>query len=330
MSAPDLKGRRRAATRHWLGLSTGVALVFALVVLGGSGELDRLLKLEPLPVALALLVNLCLNALVAIRWGILLNAVAGRRVARYRDYFHYFVVARLLGLFLPKDVTDIGGRALYVQRLHRARLAEAGLSLLFDRGLDLLVAGASLAATLPHWLGLVDESTGLGLLGATLLAVALTLLLTHRAWSAIGLRWVEAVRRLVARWRRHPAPEPLPRDVLPGAVLALALLVSLAKFALSALRVWLVLWALGLHLPLEVTLLANPIGQASYALAVTPGGLGIFEAGWFGILVTVGLTAAAASALVVAQRLLITLGDAAALAVSVALRGKRQRHMPGE
>jgi uncharacterized membrane protein YbhN (UPF0104 family) len=297
-----------------------VALLFAVVALGGSQELGRLERLQPLPVALAFFVNLSLNALVAVRWGLLLNAVAGRRVARYRDYFHYFVLGRLLGLFLPKDLTDIGGRALYVRRLHRAGLAEAGVSLLFDRGLDLLVAGASLVAVLWYWLGFMDDVSGLALLGAVGVSLGLVLTIAHRSLTVAAWRGFDAVRRVVTRLRHLPPPDPLPHHALSGPVLLLAFLASLAKFGLSTLRVWLFLWALGLHLPLAVTVLANPVGQASYALAVTPGGLGIFEAGWFGILVAAGLTTAAASTLVVAQRILITAMDAAALGLSLALR----------
>jgi uncharacterized membrane protein YbhN (UPF0104 family) len=93
----------------------------------------------------------------------------------------------------------------------------------------------------------------------------------------------------------------------------------LAKFVFTAGR--LILFAITLNIPISpsLILLGTPIGQLTYLFAFTPGGLGIFEAGWIGILKLANVKTDYAMAFVVGQRVLtvITIGILALLSQAV-------------
>jgi uncharacterized membrane protein YbhN (UPF0104 family) len=81
-------------------------------------------------------------------------------------------------------------------------------------------------------------------------------------------------------------------------------LFSLFKFGCTTGR--LVLFALTLNVPISPTLilLGTPVAQLTYLFAFTPGGLGIFEAGWLAILILGGVSWDHAMIFVVGQRIL--------------------------
>lgn len=83
-----------------------------------------------------------------------------------------------------------------------------------------------------------------------------------------------------------------------------AYLFSVTKFGCTAGRM--VFFAVALSVPISPMLivLCTPVGQLTYLFAFTPGGLGIFEAGWIGILSLGGVGTGHAMTFVVGQRIL--------------------------
>ena len=310
---PDDRPPAPAFARHVLLLSVGLGLIAGIVALGSVQSLERLGDLEPVPTILAFAATLGLTGAVAARWRILADALAGRIAARWRHFHHYFIVSRLLGFVLPKDVTDLASRTLCLARLHRVPIAPAGASVVFDRLFDLTVAGIMFVATLPYWLGWISAASGIVVMAASALSVGLAWFVLHRAIMAIPIRAVNLASRMIARLRHHLPADSLSADALDRDVTFRAYAISLVKFSLTAGRMVLFCAALGLDIDPWLVVLATPAGQMAYALAFTPGGLGIFEAGWFGVLRHAGVDAASAAAFVVGQRVL-TLAMIGALA----------------
>ncbi len=304
-----------AFARHALLLLVGLGLIAGIVVLGSAESLERFGRLEAVPAVLAFAATVGLTAAVATRWRLLADALAGRAAARWRQYYHYFVVSRLLGFVLPKDVTDLGSRTLCLTRFHRVPLVSAGASVLLDRLFDLGVAGMMLAAASLYWLGWVSAAHGIMGMAAAAVAVGVALHLWHRPVAAAAIDALGSASRMIAKLRRRTPPDGLPPDTLDRNVVLRAFAISVAKFSLTAIRMVLFCAALGLDVDPWLVILATPVGQLAYALAFTPGGLGIFEAGWFGILRYAGVTAPDAAAFAVGQRVLtlVMIGALAAL-----------------
>ena len=305
-----------AFARHALLLCVGLGLITAIVILGSTQSLARLGQLEPAPTILAFVVTVALTAAVTSRWRILTNALAGRAAAHWRQYYHYFIISRLLGFVLPKDVTDLGSRALCLKRFHRMPLASAGSSVLFDRLFDLRMAGMMLVAVAPFWLGWISAAQGIMTMAAMVMAIGVALLALHQTVVAIPISAMNAAAQVVSRLRRRTPPNRLSTNTLDRNVVLCAYAISVMKFALTAARMVFFCAALGLDVSPWLVVLATPVGQLAYVLAFTPGGLGIFELGWFGILRYAEVTALDAATFVVGQRVLTLLMVGALAALS--------------
>jgi uncharacterized membrane protein YbhN (UPF0104 family) len=73
------------------------------------------------------------------------------------------------------------------------------------------------------------------------------------------------------------------------------------------LRLQILAYALGAMIPIEIILIVMVVFQLSWLLAVTPGGIGIAEWGWVGILVRYGFNASDAALLSIAFRIYLVI-----------------------
>jgi len=298
----------RGLVEHLFLLGVGLALFGLLIHLGGVESLRQLVHLRPIPLIAALLVTLGINVAIAWRWGTLANALGGDQVAAWPDYFHYFIVGRALGFVLPKDIMDLGSRTVWLNQFHSLALPKASASVILDRLSDLLTILIFLLAALPFWLGLVQAPLGIGLMLGMAILFGGLLFVAHSPLVAGAVWLLNRGLRLVnqAPWLRKRSLETLDISGLDRSLVLRVYLLGLVKFGFTAAR--LVFFAMALSLPISpaLILLGTPLGQLSYLFAFTPGGLGIFEAGWFAILALGGVATEHATAFVVGQRLLTT------------------------
>ncbi len=299
----------KSLIKHLFSLGSGLFLLGLLVFIGGTESLNQLAHMHALPLAGALLTTIGINVSIAGRWGMLANTLAGRRVASWLDYYHYFIISRAMGFVLPKDVTDLGSRTAALNQVHGMSLTQAGASVLFDRLADLLSLCIFLAATLPYWLGIASAQTTFVLMGVFPLVVGVAVVLAHRQFIAATI-WL--FNSLLGLFRyipvlRRRSPKRLEATALDRPTVIGVYLWSLLKFGFTAARMVCFALAIGVPIPAALLILGTPPGQLSYLFAFTPGGLGIFEAGWFAILSVAGVASEHVTAYVVGQRLLTLL-----------------------
>jgi uncharacterized membrane protein YbhN (UPF0104 family) len=211
------------------------------------------------------------------RWHVLLAPVA--RLGRLRLYW-YLIVSYAASVVLPARA----GEALRVYLLKKREGVAVAASIgvlvvekLFEGiGLLAVIAPLPLLLHLPRWARITIGVLAAGGVAATALAVAL-------AWHArAGSRWerlghgLQSVRR--------------PR------VFAAATAWSFAAYALDLVEVWLILAAVGVHVPWPTAALVLLTLNLAIALPSTPGHVGAFEAGAVAGLQAVGVPLAPALA----------------------------------
>lgn len=310
-------------------LSFAVGLILFAVIIwlgGGLDSLHQLTQIQIAPLLLGFLATIGINASVAFRWGTLANTLAGRRVTGWFEYFHYFVIGGALGFVLPKDLPDIGGRALWLNQRHDLPLTQASASVVLDRLFDLLSSAAFALAAIPFFVGFVDAVTGLLLMGAAVLIVGGLLLVAYRplmnlaAWGMnLGIHLVNLVPGL-----RKRQPKKLDFVDLDRGVTLKVYLLTVLKFFFTASRLALFAWALNLPISPLLFFIGLPVAQMSYVFAFTPGGLGILEAGWLAILTLGGVSTQDGSLFVVGQRILLYILYAILTLVSQVIYSLRQ------
>jgi uncharacterized protein (TIRG00374 family) len=321
--------QKRTSGLQFVGqLLLGLLLFSLLIFFGDFSSLQRLTSLRIWPLVGAFVCTLGIAFSVGLRWGVLTRALAGRKVTHWLQFCYYFLLNRMLGFFVPKDLSDLGGRAALLVGKHKVPVALAGLSVVLDRVSDVLVMLIFLGPSVLFFSDLVTASVGITLMVALVIAVFLGLRFGHHhilRFSVNAYNWfIKWLSRLPVLRRR--TWKPVQSLNLSLAVLQRAYLLSLMKFIFTVLR-W-VCFALALRIPgsMGMFLFGTPVGQLSFLFAFTPGGLGIFEAGWFAILSRAGLAETYISPLLVGQRVFTTLfvGIALLLSVLLSLSGKSE------
>jgi uncharacterized protein (TIRG00374 family) len=313
---PDRKRRGRAS-------GTGlvrrlVPLVVAAVVLYGVapatlevlGAYRRLRDVDPgwwiVVVAASAASTWCMCAL--------------QRLALNRAPWFPVATSQLAGAAFSKVVPggSAAAAALQARMLLQAGLSPAAIGTGLTAGALLLLgalAGLPLLA-LPALLvgrhipdGLLDTAAiGLGVF-VVLFAVGAVLLVNDRVLRALGRGLGAAQRRL---HRGQAASEQLPerlldqRDLLRrslGRAWPQAVATAAGRWILDFLCLYAALLAVGARPPLYVALLAYSAAQLLGQIPLTPGGLGVVEAGLAGTLALAGIPAATATLATLAYRL---------------------------
>ena len=244
-----------------------------------------------------------------------------QRLALNRARWFPVVTSQLAGAAFSKVVPggSAAAAALQARMLAQAGLAPAAIGTGLTAGaLLLLVALAGLPLlAFPALLfgrhipdGLLETgAVGLGVFVA-LFVVGALLLLSDRVMTGVA-RAVQAIERRLPRWRAGGAtvrPERLFRerdqlrrslgDAWPQAVATAA-----GRWIFDFLCLYAALLAVGARPPLYVALLAYCAAQLLGQIPLTPGGLGVVEAGLTGTLALAGVPAAPAALATLAYRL---------------------------
>ena len=284
-----------------------------------------LVRVELRPIlALPVLFFVMQVAITGLRAVVLLGGNAWRDT---RGCIGCHVVAQFSNQLVPAGAGDfvLKGGCL-AKRLKRPFRAIAGVVLL-DRLFDAALAAALAPVLLLVLSGRLGPLSGLGI--AAVIIVCLPWLMhavlrpvltgAHglAAWRAGGGRLANAAQSLKSLYQDR-------RRVLTWAHAVTVLRLAAMSGGLGLLH-WLMfgddLWL--------VVVLAAPITQFALLLPLAPGGLGVVEGAWFGVLTLAGADNGAALAFALAVRVLIVVGTLAASTIALGGHGWAAWRMRG-
>ena len=291
-------------------LVIGIALFLAILFAAGAERVEAVLDADLRWVGAAAAAGFLVTLVSTFRWGAITNALAGRHVLSWPGYWAALMSSRVLGLFFPRAASDLGVRYVAVTRTGGMGAEPAAASVALDQLFDLALLLAWLAPTL-FALGGLGTTWTLGLLTvATVVAIGLMLRLGRFA------RWLSSVLarasdRLGAgegrvggffRRRADGFRSLADEDHMTPRQSAAIAVATLVRYGLNAVMFWAISQSLGLDIGLDIFVLAGAGVQLSLVVAVTPGGLGIMDLGWVGLLALGGADTAAVAAFIVGQR----------------------------
>ncbi len=291
--------------KHFVLLAIGL-VIFVLFIFFGEQSLQQLKKTAPLPLTAAFFATLGITLCIAFRWGSFSNALAAKKTTSWFRYYYYFIISRALGLVLPKDLTDFGWRIGWLKKKHKVQLSLAGTSVILDRMFDLLIMLIFLLAVLPYWLGWIALQKTFVLMAVLPVLAGLAVYFMHPLlFNMIGsmVRWARGLISGIPGLKQRVKGEYVMPEIQRN-ILVRVYALSVLKFGFTACRMILFAVALGIPVSSAIILVGTPLGQLSYLFAFTPGGLGIFEAGWYAVLRLANLENEHVIAFVVGQRIL--------------------------
>ena len=281
----------------------GVVLFVAIAWWAGAESWRQVLRGRPGPLLASALLTGAAQVLSATRLQLMSRTVTGRRLGGWRAFYILTMTAQVLGLVLPRGVSAMGGKAVGLRTMG-ATLTRSAWIVLLDSGFDV---GLLLLLSVPGLLllrGSVATAPFLLLYGVAFATAALLIWLVAwwRPWELLARPLGRVPRfgaRLQARFLEGADLFPTPRPAL------LLLLLTFVINGLLALRFYAIGLALLLPAGWPVFLAAFPMTQLSLVVALAPGGLGVFELGWVGLLRLAGIGEATTFA--VAQRAYTTI-----------------------
>jgi uncharacterized protein (TIRG00374 family) len=317
----------KAAARFAVGLAVLGLVLWWLAP--DWAALRATVRFDPSFALVGLLGTTIASFVTAARWRLLAEVMGGTRLS-FASYFYALVLTRLGGQFVPTVAMDLVGRGVALRSAGSERglghaATQVVLERMFDGLLPILLLGWALS--LRHaWLPF-DALTSLALICAAFLIFAIPFL---RPGVRVALRFYLWARLRVSRRRRveleAQAETELDATPLVDAKLARQVaLLSLARYAAVILQFWGIARAVGVPVSWEQMTAAASVAQLAGLLGLTPGGLGVLEAGWAGGLGWVGLAAEPISLFVLAQRVGIIsfFGILTLVSYPIAARDKR-------
>ena len=292
---------RRAVVLGLVKLLVGVVLLTVLVryLAPSWSEIRATVSLDYRYFFVALAGTGTATAVGAQRWRLLAELMGGARLP-YAYYYHYLALTRFIGQFTSVAAMDAVGRgvALSAASKEGPRMGQHIGALLVERLLDLLLPLATFAwaiASVKGWLA-VSPWVSLAVLAVVFLAAAIPFLDPATRAVAALFGWVQRLRK------RSSSVVPLPA---PPSLAAKIGLLSLARYACVILQFWATGALAGLSLDALTIAYATPVSQLTAFVGVTPGGIGIQDAGWAGALSWLGISGSVIAAYILVTRVAV-------------------------
>lgn len=288
----------------------GIVLFVLVVYLAGADQVDAILDAKPQWIAAAFASGLAVTVSSAFRWGYIANSLADHRPLSWVQYWSSLLTSRVLGLFVPRNASDLGVRFVALTGLGRTTPEVAAASVALDQLFDIALLGVWLIPSL-----LLLSGVGGGWAWALLpVVVVVAPLIMLRLGPA--MRWVAgALSKATARWgERHGKigaffsrrSEGLRRlanvQHFTQRQSLLIAAVTFVRYGLNALMFWTIAQAMDLSIDLWTFVLVGAAVQLSLVVAFTPGGLGIMDLGFVGLLALGGVPSETVAAFIVGQR----------------------------
>lgn len=273
----------------------GAALMVALAW-WGRNDLVKILSLRPVPLGLCFLFTLAMALTSVWKWRICLRSMGEAGAAHYWSLFHYFMVGRVLGLLVPMELGDLSARTMSLKYKHSLSLGRGTYSVYLERAFDVAVSGILLAPSALFILDVVSPATGLAIAGLGFLAGFLCLAVLGRQTIRLLVELFGLILKGIClipglRGRVNPKAEKQALAVVDvGRVAPKLYLLSGIKFLCTALRFASVALATGMATGVADILLFTPGAQLALVFSVTPGGLGVVDWSWSGLLLKMGVS----------------------------------------
>ncbi len=262
----------------------GVLLAVLLYYLGPDWEAVRTeLEFNAGWFAVGLLGTGLATAFTAARWQLLNERMTQTRLP-YGAYFHYVAVTRFIGQFLPMLLMEFVGRGMGL----RAAGSKQGLGRLLTPVLLERVLDFALPCTTLVWVLLVLDGPATFAEHRWVWLIGITLGFSAAMIPFIG--WIANVMLRVYAWIKNLRGgtlviEPVEVSTRTAAWVALH---SVGRYATVLLQFVGMAGACGAVLKTFAVVGGFSVAQLSALLAITPGGLGIQDAGWAGALTWLG------------------------------------------
>jgi uncharacterized protein (TIRG00374 family) len=270
------------------------AILMGSLLYWGRHDLVRIKSLDPVMVAVCFGCTAGIAVTSALKWRLSLGMLGEAGATHFGSLLYYFMCGRAIGLVLPMDVSDFGVRMMSLKFKHAVSIGKASYSVYLDRTFDVVVAGLFLIPSVLFITGAVSANTGLILFavafGAGLICFTFLAGKSTRLLAFIFRVLFKAVCKIP--WVGKRVEFDTENRLLEGGDFTSAApslyALSVVKFVFTVLRFVVIAAAVSMSLGFKDIVLFVPGAQFAALFALTPGGLGIADWSWSGLLYKIG------------------------------------------
>jgi len=270
------------------------ALLMAAFLYWGREDLGRIRDLDPLYTLLCFGCTLAMSVVSALKWKMSIQSTGEAGRVSFGTLLYYFMFGRTVGLVLPMDISDFGVRTMSLRFGHDFSIGRASYSVYLDRTFDVVVASLLIVPSVLYVVGAIEPMTGIALFGAAfflgLVCFAFFGKMTMRVLAFVFRTLFGVMCKIpwIGRRVEFEAERKLLEEVDLGGIASWLYLLSVLKFFFTSMRFVAMAAAVGLGLGGLKVLLFVPSAQFAAIIALTPGGLGIADWSWSGLLYKIG------------------------------------------
>lgn len=285
----------RARLKVILKLVVGILIFLALIELFGSlSDIRHLLDFDWHAAWQVVFWTLAINVFAAWRMHLMLKGNV--KSGGFFRLLNVILISRAVGHSSSQLVADLGARFLYLKE-RGVGLRDAGVYIVLDKVFE----GVLFLCVLSAFLTIaVIEQAGTAIMDPAFFGLIAVLIYLGLASGFGG--WFAKLFVLVPFFRNSSLR--MPRQFSAGTCISLGL-ISLGKYASSTMRFWVILNLTGVNLSYDLAFLGTSMAQLGLLVGLTPGGLGLVEAGWGGALIIYQVPSDLVVKFLVVQRILI-------------------------
>jgi len=279
-----------------------VLLFAALVYWAGPDAWKTIIQGQWQPLLVAFFMQGLAGICSATRLRTMSNGLEQRTVASWRQFYRANWGARALGLVLPRTLSSLGGKSVALHHFGMVTTRSVW-AVMTDNLLDLFLFAL---LCLSGFYYLQGGTTAVFLIIVGLVMIGATTAVWFGASPPIFDRMIGLLQKLP--WvgsKFTPAdngrlfPPPLPATQSMGLTIALTIALVTGYYFMAQ--------AIGIPISWPLLFASFPFVQLSLIAAVTPGGIGIFDLGWVGLLILGGVSRPDALTFALAQRAYVTI-----------------------
>lgn len=248
-----------------------------------------------------------------VRWRVVIRTLLPPPVPPLSILYVQVMIGRVVGLFVPRAAGDVGIRIVALRQYTKAPLGRTTASVIIDSLMDVAIVGLFGPLGVLFLTGVVSAPVATAAMGAIAVAslVAAPMAMSSAVKSPIVSSIIGLGRRMrLGRFSLRASEKPDWLDALQHlgrSELTAVWSLTLLRSVLLTLQFILLGEAFDLGISPWVIFAIWPVVQLTVVSGITPGGLGIVDLGWLGLLVAAGIGTAEASTFVIVQRAGLTL-----------------------
>ncbi|MBN1574794.1 MAG: flippase-like domain-containing protein [Deltaproteobacteria bacterium] len=274
-----------------LKFTIGLLLFFVVVALfSGFKDIDRLFKINWLMAWPVVILTFIVNFMDAWKLHVIINHFSKK--GDLITLLRYIIMGRFVGHSTSQMFGDMGSRFLYTKSIG-IDLKRGTFAIILDKLLIGILLGC-IIVTIPVVVAFEEferYTSIVPLVSAVLFAISISLM---PAVISIFIRFFpkrDILKQL--------------RTMVSGRLRWLLFFLTIGKFLLSAIRFLFIMRLCQIDLAFAKVFMGTAIVQGSMIVGITPGGLGLVEAGWAGVLYFYKVPSLNSASFLVNQRLLI-------------------------